>query len=367
MVLANYAGALDKNLGEFLLELKKVGNPYYRQFLNRYGDLTYCQFSINDSSVTSLKGLYTFSVGGTLKYVGRSTDSFARESTRAMDVFTRRTGYRDGQSTNCHVNALIADVTRSVCLHLCPMLDDAATNVAEAAMIRIFERYVSGNADSFFQVASKMRHALMHGDLVAEVEREHGRSLDELADELGRLAWAALLDMLMRVSSRRGKVRLRLIQPSTFLHHRGVFTAQVAVGFAGHGGRACGANNEPTLIFSTRPVFGTLLEWTIAKGAVPKAHHVGVSSLERRPQIACLRHFADLTRQGTPGFPCYFVASRAGECFTFFERFLTLDDGEPFDLMLWTQFILGSLEGWVTEDGEQRFQTAYMETSKGSG
>ncbi len=49
---------------------------------------------------------------------------------------------------------------------------------------------------------------------------------------LGRLAWAALLDALMSISSRRVKVRLRVIQPSTFLHHRGVFIVQVAAGFA---------------------------------------------------------------------------------------------------------------------------------------
>jgi hypothetical protein len=78
----------------------------------------------------------------------------------------------------------------------------------------------------------KMRHALMHGDLVAEVEREHGRKLSKLVDDLGRLAWVALLDALMRASTLRGKVRLEVIQPSTFLHHRGVFTVHVNAGFA---------------------------------------------------------------------------------------------------------------------------------------
>ena len=89
------------------------------------------------------------------------------------------------------------------------------------AIGQLFAKFISGDAESFFRVAEKMRHALMHGDLLAKVEREHGRTLSELVDELGRLAWVALLDALMRVSTHHGKVRLRVIQPSTFLHHRG--------------------------------------------------------------------------------------------------------------------------------------------------
>ena len=87
----------------------------------------------------------------------------------------------------------------------------------------------------------------------------------------------------------------------------------------------------------------------------------------RLVRLACDRHFADLRRQLTRHFPYQFRPTRARECFRFFHEFLTHDDDRPFDLLAWQQFILGSLEGWVTRDGEQRFQTCYVETSKGTG
>jgi hypothetical protein len=100
------------------------------------------------------------------------------------------------------------------------------------AIGQLFVRFISGDAALLFGVAGKMRHALLHGDLVEEVERECGRKLSELVDDLGRLAWVALLDALAKASKHRGKVRLRLIQPSTFLRYQQVFTGHVSAEFA---------------------------------------------------------------------------------------------------------------------------------------
>lgn len=87
----------------------------------------------------------------------------------------------------------------------------------------------------------------------------------------------------------------------------------------------------------------------------------------RLVRLACQRHLRDIDRQLTPEFPYWFDHKRAGQVFTFFLEFLTLDDGRPFTLMPWLQFIFGSLEGWVDAHGHRRFQTSYTETAKGTG
>lgn len=88
----------------------------------------------------------------------------------------------------------------------------------------------------------------------------------------------------------------------------------------------------------------------------------------RLVRAACARHMADLARQTDPAFQFYFDPARAKHVVAFFRDFLTLDDGQPFILMPWLQFVFGSLEGWREKaTGDARFQTSYLETSKGTG
>lgn len=89
---------------------------------------------------------------------------------------------------------------------------------------------------------------------------------------------------------------------------------------------------------------------------------------------ACRRHLRDLDRQGTPEFPYTWHTELVdGEygIVSFFRRALTLNGGEhegkPFVPEPWQAFVLGSLFGWVGEDGYRRFRLAFIETGKGSG
>jgi hypothetical protein len=79
---------------------------------------------------------------------------------------------------------------------------------------------------------SKMRHALMHGDEVAIVEEEYGETLSSMVDDLGRLAWVALFDTVLRISRMHARVTLRPIQPSSFLYHREAARVHVEAQFA---------------------------------------------------------------------------------------------------------------------------------------
>jgi phage terminase large subunit-like protein len=91
----------------------------------------------------------------------------------------------------------------------------------------------------------------------------------------------------------------------------------------------------------------------------------------RLVRMACERHLRDLDRQGSPEFPYWFDEERASQAFDFFEFELHHYegdlDGEPFMLLGWQMFVIGSLYGWVDSDGNRRFRTAFVLTGKGSG
>ena len=134
-VLERYSDSLERSLGDFLLELKRDNDPFYLRFLNRYGDASYCEFRLRDSNIQRLKGLYCFTVGETLKYIGKSTDSFAKRINQGYGRIHPKNCYRDGQATNCHLNALIATCVGQVALFVCPMLNNEDIEVTEAALI----------------------------------------------------------------------------------------------------------------------------------------------------------------------------------------------------------------------------------------
>lgn len=80
---------------------------------------------------------------------------------------------------------------------------------------------------------------------------------------------------------------------------------------------------------------------------------------------ACERHLRDLRQAKRRGLVWRLdLASRAID---FFPDLLVLENGSPFHLLPWQQFIVGSLFGWHLADGYRRFRTAYIETGKGSG
>ena len=84
-------------------------------------------------------------------------------------------------------------------------------------------------------------------------------------------------------------------------------------------------------------------------------------------RAAASRHLKDLTRK----FEYHWDLEYARLALDFFPEVLCLSagehEGQPFELFPWQQFIIGSLFGWVDDNGYRRFQTAYIETGKGSG
>jgi len=98
------------------------------------------------------------------------------------------------------------------------------------------------------------------------------------------------------------------------------------------------------------------------------AHNVlsGAVVACRWVKLACQRHFADLKRKNL-----VWDLDAALYAIGFFRDVLRLNggqfEGKPFVLEPWQVFIVGSLFGWKLKDGRRRFNTAYVESGKGSG
>lgn len=105
--LADYHRHLDDPLGYTLLQLKQDGDQFYKRFLNRFGDIEYSTFSVADQSVADARGVYAYYVGDQLKYVGRCKDSIRKRVNQGYGKIHSKNCYRDGQATNCHINACI--------------------------------------------------------------------------------------------------------------------------------------------------------------------------------------------------------------------------------------------------------------------
>lgn len=85
---------------------------------------------------------------------------------------------------------------------------------------------------------------------------------------------------------------------------------------------------------------------------------------------ACKRHLNDLDHAVERGF--YHDEAEAARAIRFFEEGLCLNggqfEGDPFLLLPWQTFVIGSIFGWKrASDGMRRFRVVYIETPKGSG
>ena len=139
LVRRQYPESIERRLGEFLYDLKQHDDLFYREFLNTHGDGEYFEFRLEDPNVRQLKGLYCFTVDRHLKYIGKSTDTFGKRINQGYGKIHPKNCYRDGQSTNCHLNGLIALTSDQVRLHIHPMRDDDTIEFTERALILRYE------------------------------------------------------------------------------------------------------------------------------------------------------------------------------------------------------------------------------------
>jgi phage terminase large subunit-like protein len=84
-------------------------------------------------------------------------------------------------------------------------------------------------------------------------------------------------------------------------------------------------------------------------------------------RLACERHLRDLAAQPARGWFDEDAARHAIEFFRFLKHSKGEWGGQPFRLEPWQQFIIGSVFGWMREDGTRRFRQVYCEVGKKNG
>jgi hypothetical protein len=135
----NYPQELNTNLGEFLKKLKKDGDAFYKEFLNKYGDLEYSIFSLANKEQYNLKGVYFYYLNNELKYIGRCRDSMQKRVNSRYGKISPKNCFKDGQSTNCKVNAFVTKYREDIELKIFVMDDVKEIEELESRLILEFE------------------------------------------------------------------------------------------------------------------------------------------------------------------------------------------------------------------------------------
>ena len=139
----------DMNIGAFLILLKKRGDDKYKMFLNRNGDKRYCKFTLTDVDL-SQKGLYVYVLNNEIKYLGRCLTNFKDRIISNYGRITATNCYKDGQSTNCHINSIINNTSVNVFVGFYPMTDNEEVKSLEREIL------ITNNFEWNIQLQSKV-------------------------------------------------------------------------------------------------------------------------------------------------------------------------------------------------------------------
>mgnify|MGYP001565428710 CR=1 FL=1 len=128
----------DIPLGKYLSDTKELGDKTYLNFLNSNGDKIFCKFKIQDKRIFNKKGLYVYFVKNEIKYIGRchGNSNYEKRINDGYGNISPRNCYKDGQTTNCHINRLINEYRNDIELYVYPMeSSDEEINRSETVLI----------------------------------------------------------------------------------------------------------------------------------------------------------------------------------------------------------------------------------------
>ncbi|MEG0471037.1 MAG: hypothetical protein RR588_01760 [Solibacillus sp.] len=138
----NYAYLLEEPAGKAVQQMKDLGHPFYKQFLNNYGDLEYSRFAVKGSDEALLKnGVYIVIVDDELVFCGVCARTFKERFNQHIGSIYAKGCFRDGTATHCHVNANITQKIQTSNVHfgICPIDDKVEMNRLKNAIIKRFE------------------------------------------------------------------------------------------------------------------------------------------------------------------------------------------------------------------------------------
>jgi len=106
-VIARYSPYLPLRIGLFLWERKERHDPFYREFLNPYGDEKFGIFRMKERDDAGKNGVFLVVTGGEIVYGGCSHGSFGNTINEYFGRVSSHDCYRDGDEIRCRINALL--------------------------------------------------------------------------------------------------------------------------------------------------------------------------------------------------------------------------------------------------------------------
>jgi hypothetical protein len=98
------------------------------------------------------------------------------------------------------------------------------------AIRQLFHKHVKDDPERAYSECSKMRHALLHGEKIKDVEEEYKTTLSELVDRLAKVAWASLLSRVSNAKPSDSKVtQLLYLHRPTHVNRLLVARADVSI------------------------------------------------------------------------------------------------------------------------------------------
>ena len=118
---AKYSRYLSKKSGLFLGQLKERHDPFYREFLNSYGDEKYGTFRLEDSPEADKKGVLIVVVNKGIYHAVNCRDAFRVIINNVFGRISAEDCLLSGDSTRCRMNALICNnrSASGIFLHPC--------------------------------------------------------------------------------------------------------------------------------------------------------------------------------------------------------------------------------------------------------
>jgi hypothetical protein len=120
-VQARYSRYLPLKSGLFLGHLKERHDPFYREFLNVFGDEKFCTFRLEGSAEGDKKGVLIVVVSREIYHAVNCPDSFRATINDAFGRISPEDCFLSGNATRCRINALLGNNRKDagIYLHSC--------------------------------------------------------------------------------------------------------------------------------------------------------------------------------------------------------------------------------------------------------
>ncbi len=132
LVNAKYSRYLPMKSGLFLGQLKERHDPFYREFLNLYGDEKYGTFRLEESNEGSKKGVLIVVVNRAMYYVVNCPDTFRVFINDTFGRISSDNCLLSGDSIRCRMNALLCNNRNEAGVYIHPVdQEDERTRITD--------------------------------------------------------------------------------------------------------------------------------------------------------------------------------------------------------------------------------------------